>query len=88
MHTRPVTRAGHLLVVVLATVGLIVSGSPALAAPGGSSPDGARHAQGRGPDHDTNPRGRTHLALGDSVHFRFRPDPPPEAYADADHLVS
>lgn len=87
MHTRPVTRAGHLLVVVLATVGLIVSGSPALAAPGGSSPDGVRHAEGRGPDHDANPRGRTYLALGDSVPFGFRPDQPPEVYADPDNLV-
>jgi lysophospholipase L1-like esterase len=87
MHTRPVTSAGHLLVVLLATIGLVADGFPALAAPGGASPDGVRHAEGRGPDHDANSRGRTYLALGDSVPFGFRPDQPPEVYADPDNFV-
>jgi lysophospholipase L1-like esterase len=87
MHTRPATRTGHLLVVLLATVGLIAGGSPALAAPNGASPDGVRHAEGHGPDHDTNPRDRTYLALGDSVPFGFRPGQPPEVYADPDNFV-
>jgi lysophospholipase L1-like esterase len=87
MHTRLATRAGHLLVVLLATVGLIAGGSPALAAPDGASPDGVRHAEGRGLDHDAHPRGRTYLALGDSVPFGFRPGQPPEVYADPDNFV-
>ncbi|MGK5170515.1 SGNH/GDSL hydrolase family protein [Geodermatophilus sp. CPCC 205761] len=76
MPARPVSRARHLLVVLLATVGLVAAGSPALAEPG------------RAPaEHDTNGHGRTYLALGDSVPFGFRGSQPPEVYADPANFV-
>ena len=74
MSVRPTTRVRR-LVLLLALLGLLATGSPALAGPG----DG-RDPGGRPPD-------ATYLALGDSVPFGYRPGEPPEVYADEGNLI-
>jgi lysophospholipase L1-like esterase len=75
VHVRPTTRLRRLLVVLLALLGLLATGSPGLAAPADGRDPGGRH-----PD-------ATYLALGDSVPFGYRGGEPPEVYADAENLI-
>ena len=74
MPVRPTTCVRR-LVLLLALLGLLATGSPALAGPGDGRDPGGR------------PPGATYLALGDSVPFGYRPGEPPEVYADEGNLI-
>ncbi len=76
MHLCLSQRLLRLVMVLLAVVGLLGVTTPALATPPGEE----------GSSHGTNARGRTYLALGDSVPFGFIGNAP-SLYPDPDNFV-